>query len=514
LIGGGIASLAAAALLIREAGVDGQNICIIEQSDKLGGSLDGSGTIEAGFSTRGGRMFEDNFACTFDLFASIPSSDDNARSVAADIREFNQEVVSFADCRLVRNGRKMDDRHRLGLSWSDRAAILLLAATSERRLEERTINSWFADTFFQSNFWLLWSTMFSFTPKHSLVEMRRYMMRFIHLFPGLSSLSGILRTRYNQYDSMIEPLQAWLVERGVKFRTGLAVTDIRIEGDLNTRRVSNVLFEDGEDIHVLERDRVYITLGSMTDASSLGSGDDAPTRTDEHGPSWKLWEKLAADNQGLGRPEAFCGNPEATAWNSFTVTLDHSHFHDFMEKFSSNSTGTGGLVTFADSGWLLSIVLAHQPHFRNQPPGSYTFWGYGLAGKNPGNVIPKSMWSANGDEILSELSWHLRLDDSQKAWFDTARIIPCRMPFITSQFMPRKLGDRPAVQPKGSKNFAVIGQFCEIERDCVFTVEYSVRSAWEAVKAMTKTCAPPPPVVRTDRDLGSLLRAARCLLRN
>ena len=97
------------------------------------------------------------------------------------------------------------------------------------------------------------------------------------------------------------------------------------------------------------------------------------------------------------------------------------------------------LVTFADSGWLLSIVLAHQPHFRNQPPGSYTFWGYGLAGKNPDNVIPKSMWSANGNEILSGLSWHLRLDNSQKAWFDTASIIPCQIPFITSQFMPPQI---------------------------------------------------------------------------
>ena len=31
---------------------------------------------------------------------------------------------------------------------------------------------------------------------------------------------------------------------------------------------------------------------------------------------------------------------------------------------SGNEAGTGGLVTFKDSNWLMSIVLAHQPHWR------------------------------------------------------------------------------------------------------------------------------------------------------
>lgn len=31
-------------------------------------------------------------------------------------------------------------------------------------------------------------------------------------------------------------------------------------------------------------------------------------------------------------------------------------------------------------------------------------------------------------------------------------------------------GDRPNVIPKGSKNFGFIGQYSEVESDCVFTV--------------------------------------------
>ena len=32
------------------------------------------------------------------------------------------------------------------------------------------------------------------------------------------TLTGIMRTVYNQYDSMVRPLRKWLEERGVKFQ--------------------------------------------------------------------------------------------------------------------------------------------------------------------------------------------------------------------------------------------------------------------------------------------------------
>jgi oleate hydratase len=78
--------------------------------------------------------------------------------------------------------------------------------------------------------------------------------------------------------------------------------------------------------------------------------------------------------------------------------------------------------------------------------------------------------------------------------------------------MPRRTGDRPPVIPRGAENFAVLGQFCEIPLDCVFTVEYSVRSAWAAVHTMTGLVPAPPSVVRSDLDPRTLLRAARVFL--
>lgn len=88
------------------------------------------------------------------------------------------------------------------------------------------------------------------------------------------------------------------------------------------------------------------------------------------------------------------------------------------------------------------------------------------------------MSDCNGEEILRELCDHLRFDLDT---VESANCIPCRMPYITSMFMPRLRSDRPLPIPRSSKNLAFISQFVEIADDVVFTVEYSVRAAQMAV---------------------------------
>src|SRR5580693_1181845 len=84
LVGGGIASLSAAAFLIRDGDVIGRDITILEESGGVGGSLDGSGSAEKGYVLRGGRMFESKYVCTFELFSSIPALAGN-QTVAQEI---------------------------------------------------------------------------------------------------------------------------------------------------------------------------------------------------------------------------------------------------------------------------------------------------------------------------------------------------------------------------------------------------------------------------------------------
>jgi oleate hydratase len=143
-------------------------------------------------------------------------------------------------------------------------------------------------------------------------------------------------------------------------------------------------------------------------------------------------------------------------------------------------------------------VLAHQPHFINQPTGVQVFWGYALFPDRIGDFVPKSMADCNGTEILQELCGHLRFDLETMA---TANCIPCRMPYITSMFMPRGHSDRPLPVPHDTKNIAFVSQFVELESDVVFTVEYSVRAAQTAVYSLLRIDREIPPVTAHDKSL-------------
>ena len=124
-----------------------------------------------------------------------------------------------------------------------------------------------------------------------------------------------------------------------------------------------------------------------------------------------LWEKIAAKDKAFGNPGVFSDRIDLQKWYSFTATLKHRTFHDYMEDFSGNLSGTGGLVTMIDSNWLMSIVIARQPHFPNQPGDVKVFWGYGLYPDREGNYVKKKMSECNGREILEELWYHLKIQD-------------------------------------------------------------------------------------------------------
>ena len=89
-------------------------------------------------------------------------------------------------------------------------------------LGKTSIADQFDPTFFKTNFWFMWCTTFAFQPWHSAVEFKRYLVRFAHMVAGFDRLQGIMRTVYNQYDSLVRPLHKWLDERGVRFRAEYA----------------------------------------------------------------------------------------------------------------------------------------------------------------------------------------------------------------------------------------------------------------------------------------------------
>jgi oleate hydratase len=486
IVGGGIAGLATAAFLIRDAGVPGESILVFEKEGRAGGSLDGAGSPHQGYMVRGGRMLEEHFVCTFDLLASIPSTDHQGSTLKEEIEQFNREIVSFSRCRLVCRGKQIEAPF-FELGARDLLGIVRLLMRSERSLTGRRIDECFEPRFFATAFWLMWSTTFAFQTWHSAAELRRYFRRFMHLLPGFKRLQGILRTRFNQYDAMVEPIVKWLQAMGVRLETSADVVDAEIVFDGGGSHVAAlVLSHQGMDVRlpVSQRDRVYFTLGSMTEGAVFGTGELPPAAPPVDGAAGALWRRLAGRGPGFGRPQTFLDQIEQTRWMSFTVTLRDPSFFDFMEHFTGNAAGTGGLITFRESSWLMSIVLFHQPHFRNQPGDIFVFWGYGLHPGRSGDFTGKPMLACGGVDILRELAGHLGLGDKANSLLGGAKAIPCLMPFITSQFMPRHEHDRGQVIPSGARNYAIIGQFCEQPDDIVFTVEYSVRSSMAAVHAL------------------------------
>lgn len=503
LLGGGIGSLAAAAFMLRDGGISGENIFILEVKSLLGGSMDGAGNSIDGYSLRGGRMLTtDNYECTWDLFKSIPSLHTPDKSVYAETMEFNEQHRSNSMARLVDRRRAKVPVSSMGFSMQNRQELLKLTQATETELAASCITDWLSPEFFETEFWFMWVTTFAFQPWHSAVEFKRYLHRFMLEFTRIETLAGVKRTIYNQYDSLILPLQSWLAAQKVHFELDCKVTELvstHSEGKVIVTDIHYQQRGESKAIAVESSDRVFLQNGSMTDASSLGSMAIAPKKlTKEDCTSWSLWEKLAAENLDFGNPAAFNSCIAESVWESFTVTLKNSKFFDLVANFSGNQAGTGGLITFKDSNWLMSIVLAYQPHFINQPQDVQVFWGYGLLPDRVGNFVPKPMDECNGEEILRELCGHLRFDLDT---LGTVNCIPCRMPYITSMFMPRLPTDRPLPIPRSSKNLALISQFVEIPDDVVFTVEYSIRAAQMAVYEFLDIDRKIPSVTPHDKSL-------------
>ncbi|GAB3290332.1 oleate hydratase [Hymenobacter humi] len=520
LVGGGIASFAAAVFLIRDGQVPGANIHIYEEAPMAGGSLDTAGQAEQpelGYVLRGGRMLNFSYFCTYDVLATIPSLTRKGKSAYDDIVEFDRQIKTYAQARLVNSGGYILDVTSLGLTEPERLELVELMGTPEPELGTKRVDTWFKPGFFRTNFWLMWATMFSFQPWHSLVEFKRYLLRFVHEFPRLGTLAGTDRTPFNQFDSVVLPIMSWLREQGVQFHMGCQITDLTFAPNPETKTVVAIRYLHNqlpETQTVQPQDLVLMTNGSMASNTTLGSMKAAPSvNTTRVDGAWNLWKTVARKYPDFGRPHVFNGRPDESTWESFTVTCQGTQFFDLMANFSGNSAGTGALVSLVDSSWLLSVALPYQPHFPNQPADVTVFWGYGLFPDRVGDYVKKKMCDCTGEEILTEVLHHLHFTEQLPALVAAANCIPCLLPFITSPFLTRTAGDRPAVVPKGSTNFAFLGQFTEIPDDVVFTIEYSVRSAQMAVYELLKLDKAPPPVYKGQHDVKVLYHAMKALNR-
>ena len=375
--------------------------------------------------------------------------------------------------------------------------------TPEEELEDVTIEQWFDKEFFHSQLWYYWSAMLAFQPYHSLIEMRRYAVRFMHQLHLIKSLRGILRTKYDQYNSLIRPLEKYLADHGVKFVSGATVTDMDIRIDGGDKTVTALRIGD-EVVPVADDDLVFFTNGSMTQNSTQGSMTEAPVmnRDTAHKGCFTLWENLAKKCPEYGHPEKFAFDPDQSNFVSCSVTVrDYPEFFDYLAEKTGNLTGKGGCSTFVDAPWFINYNVPLQPVAPDQPENVQFMWFYGLHANNCGTYTKKPMTQCSGEEIMREFLYYCGLEDKIDEIMPHITAIPVVMPYITSQFVPRKLKDRPEVIPAGNKNLAFIGQFVELEGDVVFTVETSVRTAMIAVYRLLHLDRPITPLFQGQYDI-------------
>ena len=525
IVGSGLAALAAACFLVRDGQMPGDHIHILEAMDVAGGACDGIFDPSRGYVMRGGREMEDHFECLWDLFRSIPSLEKPGASVLDEFYWLNKHDPNYSLCRAtVDRGRDARTDGKFNLSQKGCMEIMKLFMTPDEDLYDKTIEDVFDDEVFSSTFWLYWRTMFAFENWHSALEMKLYFQRFIHHIAGLPDFSALKFTRYNQYESLILPMQKYLEAAGVDFRFGVEVTNVLFEhrdGKKVATAIECRVKGKEQGIPLSGNDLVFVTNGSCTEGTIYGDQDHAPSGDAEVRTSgcWDLWKNIARQDPAFGRPEKFCTSIDKTTWESATITTLDERILPYISAICqrdprSGRVVTGGIVSCQDSQWLLSWTINRQGQFKEQEPERVCVWVYGLFTDVPGDYVKKPMRDCTGKEITEEWLYHIGVPVEQipELAAHSAVCVPTLMPYITAFFMPRAKGDRPDVIPDGCVNFAFLGQFADTPRDTVFTTEYSVRTAMEAVYGLLGVDRGVPEVWGSVYDIRTLLDSAVCLM--
>ena len=526
IIGTGLAGLTAAFYLVRDGQMPGNHIHLLEKLELAGGSCDGYKDVHKGFYMRGGREMDNHFEIMWDVFRDVPSIETPNVSVLDEYYWLNKHDPNYSLCRATVN--KGEDAHTDKLFKLDKDSAMALSQlfiTPEEILEDKKISDVLPESFWGTNFWLYWQTMFAFQKWSSALEMKRYLCRYVHHIDGLPDFSALRFTKYNQYESMILPLIEYLKKHDVDVQFGMDVKNVVIEdvdGKKTAKELIYVKDNKEQSIPLTADDLVFITNGCCTDTSCYGEQTHAPDLSgivNGQGESWDLWKNIAkqAKHDEYGHPDVFCSNTEATNWMSATVETSNEdiiqHIMNICKRDPrAGKVTTGGIVTVKDSvnNWFLSWTINRQPQFRSQNKDTVLVWLYALHTDTEGNYIKKAMRDCTGEEICQEWLYHIGMEENKiKDYSENAcNTTTCFMPYINAFFQPRKNIDRPKVVPEGAVNFAFIGQFAETPRDTIFTTEYSMRTGMESVYTLLNVDRGVPEVWGSQYDIRELLRAA------
>lgn len=163
LIGSGVASLAAAVHLINQGKVPAHQIHILDVHHGSGGAMNISGNSREGYVLHTGAQPYLHEDCVKDLLSMVPSAGNPEKTVWEDLKEHElySKPINKAHTRAIRQseeGLRNVDMHHLRIGAKLRMDLIKFVLDSERGFDSKKIRDVFEESFFESEFWTLWST--------------------------------------------------------------------------------------------------------------------------------------------------------------------------------------------------------------------------------------------------------------------------------------------------------------------------------------------------------------------
>ncbi|KAJ6049355.1 hypothetical protein N7499_012039 [Penicillium canescens] len=403
----------------------------------------------------------------------VPSALAEGRSYLRDIQEKEEQLAingKEGTCFITQNegALKHLPTKSLNMRWIHRIRLMRLLIKEEKSLQKKEIRNYFRESFFQSTFWMIWST-------------------------HLSILSCLDLTGHYQYEAIYLPLYLFLQSQGVDFQFGIKIRNVEttVNQDYHTIRqlaVSQHGFDFKKSLG--HSDIVIATPGSTVSGSAIGTNDLPPAwnsvqASDNLDANWALWLEAGNKYPDYGNPYTFCTRKSESMVVSFTVTTGDIGFVEFLQSSSQCTSQSGAIIFMKNSNWGLRLCLPVQPVFAQQPQNVRILWGFALRPENEGEHVKKNMLFCSGAEVMSEILHYLGPSGEMATEFLQRSItIPRAMPRMSSTLLTRSLEDRPCINPKSVVNLALVGPFVEVPwRTCVDT-SYGVHTARAAVSRL------------------------------
>ena len=494
------------------------NIHLFEEPKVPGGALDGRSDRGSGLLHARGPSSSTRwpYQCYFDMLSTIPSrragSHDKGRSDVqhgqnrrprrasrTGIFEFNKTHRLNTVTRLVGEGGRVDHT-KLGLEHVDRIApdrassrFLSLPSTAEDRRATFALGS------FQDPFLVPVRLMFGFEPRHSLIECSSIPAALLPRSAQHHDVRG-WNTPYNNYESIVMPIQRWLVKQGVDIQIGVRSPDVDFRPSRPGKTVERPTSLRTRSSSAPEI--AFNTIGSKGSIAHRARIEQGPALvTDRRDGGWSFWARMAAKVSGI--TPTFSGHVDQTKWAVFTITTQGP----LSPKESGNCGQGAGTATHPcpvstpTGGWpVCPVSAALQKSALTRRSCSDT----GSTGMRRANHVKKTMTESTGEELLTELVYHpgflKDLDRTTKSRSPFPRRFPCHQPVQPKE--DQSTGPRSF--PKARRTWRCWDSSSRSPTTACSWWDYSTRSAQIGVYRLLNVEKPVTPVYTGHSQSGAV----------